>query len=86
MMRRFASISLLLLILAPSAQAQTRASDDSPTIATAMPILLVTMQNPRETNLGKAATFVVSVTNRGKGQATDVVVLTHEASLKVARA
>ncbi len=71
------SSALLLLIFASSAIAQTRAAEDSsPAVATATPIVNVTVESPREINLGKAATFTVIVTNKGKSAAHDVVVVT----------
>ena len=71
------SSSFLLLIFASSAVAQTRADDDSnQTATTAIPIVRVTVENPREINLGKAATFIVVVTNQGTSAVHDVVVVT----------
>lgn len=70
--------SLFLLIFASSAQAQTREVVDAASQSTMppIPIVRVTVENPPEINLGKAATFVVVVTNQGKSVANNVVVAT----------
>jgi hypothetical protein len=68
---------VLLVIFASATQAQSRVADsDGPPVATAIPILRVTMQNPSEINLGKPAAFVVAVTNQGQSPANDVIILT----------
>lgn len=69
--------SLILLLFASSAVAQTRTEvDPSQAVATSIPVVQVTVENPREINLGKPATFVVVVANQGKTTANDVVVVT----------
>ncbi|MEX0818097.1 MAG: hypothetical protein WD070_00845, partial [Pirellulaceae bacterium] len=70
--------SLFLLIFAPSAPAQSRESADAArqSAMPAIPIVRVTVENPPEINLGKAASFVVVVTNQGRSAANGVVVVT----------
>jgi uncharacterized repeat protein (TIGR01451 family) len=70
------SLSLLLLVLPSVALAQNRVDDASQTVATSIPIVRITVENPHEINLGKAATFLVSVSNQGKSPVNDVVVTT----------
>jgi uncharacterized repeat protein (TIGR01451 family) len=79
-MRNYAwtyGLSLLLLVFATSAEAQRRAEDGaSGRNAPAIPIVRVTVENPPEINLGKAATFNIVVTNQGNSVANEVVVVT----------
>lgn len=71
------SLSLVLVCLALVPDAQIRADDRSnQSIATAIPIVRIAVENPREINVGKPASFVIVVTNQGKTTATDVVVET----------
>jgi uncharacterized repeat protein (TIGR01451 family) len=70
------SLSLLLLLSPSVASAQNRADDASQSVATSIPVVRITVENPQEVNLGKAATFLVSVSNQGKSPANDVVVAT----------
>lgn len=69
--------ALTLLIVTSAVYGQSRtASRNGPSVATATPLIKVTTKNPREINLGKPATFVISVSNTGKTAATGVVVST----------
>ncbi len=71
-------LSLLVSLFTPAAQAQTRrVTDASPPAVAAFPIVRVTVENPREINIGKPASFTVSVSNAGKAMAHDVVVDTN---------
>lgn len=67
--------ALILLLVASAATAQSRNDTrNGPIVATATPLVQVTTKNPREINLGKPATFVISVTNAGKITASGVIV------------
>ncbi len=70
-------LSLLVATFASVGHAQARrAPSTNQTVATPVPVVQVTVQNPREINIGKPATFVLSVTNQGKAAANNVVVET----------
>ena len=68
--------ALLILSLASSMQAQSRAEDPAAT-ATANPIVRVTATNPKEINIGKPVTFVIRVANEGKIPTTGILVATN---------
>ena len=68
--------ALMWLIFASSMAFETRADDSSPDVEKAIPIVRVTVENPREINLGKAASFLVVVTNQGTSVAHGVIVAT----------
>ncbi len=69
----------LLICLVSAVEGQTQArrpGATSPVVSVATPALQVTTQNPREINLGKPATFIISVENASRIPATGVVVST----------
>lgn len=72
-------LGIAVLSFAPLVEAQTRGritDDRAPAVSTSTPVVRVTTQNPREINLGKPATFVISVANAGKVPASEVVIAT----------
>ena len=79
-MRRFElcgfAAALMVVLVASTVPAQTRRAADrtAPAVASSVPVVRVTTQNPREINLGKPATFVIGVSNEGKTPAAEVVV------------
>jgi len=79
----YSSSLLFLLFFASIASAQSRTavgtSQAKPgqAVATTTPSVRVTVENPREINIGKPATFVLAVTNQGKSSANEVVIVTN---------
>lgn len=71
------SIALLFLVFATSAEAQRTSRDGaSRSNQPAIPVVRITVENPPEINLGKAASFTIVVTNQGNSAANGVVVAT----------